>query len=75
MSAMDKLHSSMSHCQLVEAASRLSKIPNAKKRLTEIIRLIDEILRLMAEIHKLTNEANKKLANLRADYDKEAKGE
>lgn len=68
MSAMDKLHSSISHCQLVEVASRLSKIPNAKKRLTEIIKLI-------VEIHKLTNEAIKMLADLRADFEKEAEGE
>ena len=73
MSAMDKLHSSMSHCQLVEVTSRLSKIPNIKKRLTEIIKLI-------VEIHKLTNEAIKMLddlrADLRADYeDDEAEGE
>ena len=68
MSAMDKLHSSIEHCQLVEAALRLSKIPNAKKRLTEIINLI-------IEIHKLTNEANKMLDDLRADFDNAAKGE
>lgn len=68
MSAMDKLHSSISHCQLVEVTSRLSKIPNAKKRLTKIIKLI-------IEANKLTNEADKMLKELSADFEKEAEGE
>lgn len=68
MSAIDKLHSSISHCQLVEVTSRLSKIQNAKKRLTKIIKLI-------IEANKLTNEAHKMLDDLRADFEKEAEGE
>lgn len=68
MSAIDKLHSSISHCQLVEVTSRLSKIPNVKKRLTKIIKLI-------IEANKLTNEARKMLDDLRADFEKEAEGE
>jgi hypothetical protein len=75
MIAMDKLHSFIEHCQFIEmalknkkAVSRLSKIPNAKKRLTEIIKLI-------AKIQKLTNEAHKMLDDLRADFEKEAEGE
>lgn len=68
MSAIDKLHSSISHCQLVEVTSRLSKIPNAKKRLTKIIKLI-------IEANKLTNEADKMLKELSADFEKEAEGE
>lgn len=67
MSAMDKLHSSIGHCQYIEmalknkkVASRLSKIPNGEKRVAEILKLISEAMEMLDDLrhdyHKKADE-------------------